>query len=172
MNLEQAITTALEYEARVHQTYAEAVETADHQVAKRVFSTLCDEELGHIKYLRERLDEWRSTGKITVAKLDTVLVPKSVIETRAAKLRENLSGDQRASRGPELESLNRALEVERETSAFYKQMVATLDSDGKRLFERFVEIEEGHVAIVQAEMDFVSGSGFWFDTAEFSLEKA
>jgi len=126
MNLEQAITTALEYEARVHQTYAEAVESADHDVAKRVFSTLCEEELGHIKYLRERLDEWRDTGEITVAELDTVLVPKAVIESRAAKLRDSLSGDRRASRGNELESLNRALEVERETSAFYKQMVATL----------------------------------------------
>jgi hypothetical protein len=49
-------------------------------------------------------------------------------------------------------------------------MVATLDADGKRLFERFVEIEEGHLAIVQAEMDLVTGSGYWFDTGEFRPE--
>jgi len=36
--------------------------------------------------------------------------------------------------------------------------------------QRFVEIEEGHRAIVQAEIDCVSGLGFWFDTAEFKLE--
>jgi hypothetical protein len=54
-----------------------------------------------------------------------------------------------------------------------EQAITTaLNDDGRRLFERFVEIEEGHVAIVQAEMDLVSGTGFWFDTAEFSLEKA
>ncbi len=52
--------------------------------------------------------------------------------------------------------------------ANYKQMVATLDAEGKSLFERFVEIEEGHLAIVQAEIDMVSGTGYWFDTAEFS----
>ena len=39
-----------------------------------------------------------------------------------------------------------------------------------RLFERFVAIEEGHQAIVQAEIDCVSGSGFWFDTSEINLE--
>ncbi len=50
-------------------------------------------------------------------------------------------------------------------------MVRTLDADGKKLFERFVEIEEGHVAIVQAEMDMVTGSGYWFDTADFSIEQ-
>ena len=172
MNLEQAITTALEYEGRVHRTYSEAVESARHDVARRVFKTLCDEEMEHIKYLSERLEEWRSTGTVTIAKLDTVLVPKAAIEAGAARLRQRLESGGREARGTEFESLKKALDVERETSAFYKKMVATLDDDGRRLFERFVEIEEGHVAIVQAEMDLVSGTGFWFDTAEFSLEKA
>ena len=49
-------------------------------------------------------------------------------------------------------------------------MVRTLDGDGRRLFERFVEIEEGHQAVVQAEIDSVSGMGVWFDTMELSLE--
>ena len=172
MKLEQAITTALEYEGRVHRTYSEAAENTENDVARRVFSTLRDEEADHIKYLRDRLDEWRSTGKITVAELDTALVPKAEIEASAATLRQRLQGSHRQIRGTEFESLKKALDVERETSAFYKKMVATLDDDGRRLFERFVEIEEGHVAIVQAEMDLVSGTGFWFDTAEFSLEKA
>jgi len=172
MNLEQAITTALEYEGRVHRTYSEAVESTDHDVARKVFITLRDEEMEHIKYLRERLEEWRSSGTVTVAKLDTVLVPKAEIEASATKLRQRLESGGREVRGAEFESLKKALDLERETSAFYKQMVATLDDDGRRLFERFVEIEEGHVAIVQAEMDMVSGTGFWFDTAEFSLEKA
>jgi rubrerythrin len=172
MNLEQAITTALEYEGRVHRTYSEAVDNAEHDVARKVFKTLCDEEMGHIKYLRERLEEWRSTGTVTVATLDTVLVPKAAIEAGAAKLRQRLESGGREVRGTEFESLKKALDVELETSAFYKQMVATLDAEGRRLFERFVEIEEGHVAIVQAEMDLVSGTGFWFDTAEFDLEKA
>ncbi len=172
MNLEQAITTALEYEARVHQTYAEAVEHAQHPVARKVFQTLCDEELGHIRYLRERLDEWRSTGAVTVARLDTVLVPKEAIESKAKELSGRLAGDGKASRGSELESLNKALQVERETSDFYRKMAAALDAEGRQLFERFVEIEDGHVAIVQAEMDMVTGAGFWFDTAEVSLEGA
>jgi len=172
MNLEQAITTALEYEGRVHRTYSEAIENAEHDVARRVFTTLCDEEMEHIKYLRERLDEWRSTGTVTVAKLDTVLVPKSAIEAAASRLREKLEPGGREVRGSEFESLKKALDVERETSTFYKKMVATLSDDGRRMFERFVEIEEGHVAIVQAEMDLVSGTGYWFDTAEFNLENA
>ena len=172
MNLEQAITTALAYEARVHATYAEAVETAENDVARKVFLTLRDEEFGHIKYLRERLEEWRSTGKIEIVDLETVLVPKVAIEQGAAKLRDTIQGGGPGASGAELESLKKALDVEVETSEFYAKVVGTLDADGKKLFERFVEIEQGHVAIVQAEMDLVLGSGFWFDTAEFSLEGA
>ncbi len=74
MNLEQAITTALEYEGRVHRTYSEAIESAEHDVARRVFSTLCDEEMEHIKYLRQRLEEAGSNMekvvKVTVFLID------------------------------------------------------------------------------------------------------
>jgi len=172
MTLEEAITTALEYEGRVHRTYSEAVESAEDDVARRVFTTLRNEEMEHIRYLRDRLVEWRSTGTINVAQLDTVLVPKAEIESGAARLRAKLKGERRKAPETELECLKKALDVECETSAFYAEMVASLDDVGRRLFERFVEIEEGHVAIVQAEMELVLGTGFWFDTAEFRLENA
>ncbi len=39
-------------------------------------------------------------------------------------------------------------------------------------FEKKVRdhIEDGHLAIVQAQLDSVQGMGFWFDIAEFRLE--
>jgi hypothetical protein len=40
--------------------------------------------------------------------------------------------------------------------------------DGAR--RAFLEIEDGHLAIVQAQLDSVQGMGFWFDIAEFRLE--
>lgn len=168
MNLEQAITTAIKYETRVHATYAEAVSAAENDTARRVFSTLRDEELGHIRYLRQRLEEWRENGAIDVRQIGGEIGSRSAIEVGAARLKETLTGGGRGGTRVELECLRKALAAERETSNFYKQMVATLDADGKRLFERFVEIEEGHLAMVQAEIDFVSGAGYWFDTAEIN----
>ena len=46
-----------------------------------------------------------------------------------------------------------------------------LEPRHKALFERFLEMENGHVAIVQAEIDALAGHGHWFDFMEFSLEK-
>ena len=170
MKLEHAITTAIKFETRVHATYAEAAATAENPVARRVFSTLCEEEKGHIRYLRERLEEWRANGSINIYEIGGELGSRSAVEAGAARLRTTLAGGSPGGTGVELESLRKALQAERETSDFYKKMVATLDAEGKRLFERFVEIEEGHLAIVQAEMDLVTGSGFWFDTGEFRPE--
>jgi rubrerythrin len=171
MNLEEAIKTAIEYEGKVHKAYVEAMERTTHEVGRRVFSTLCEEEKGHLAYLKDRLDEWQRDGAITVAELQTVIPSREQIAAGVERLRDKLSGAPSGKQDLELELLRKALAAEVETSEFYQRMVNTLDGDGQRLFQRFVEIETGHQAIVQAEIDFISGSGFWFDTPEFSLEK-
>jgi len=170
MNLDDAIKTAIEYETKVYKVYLDAMDKASDDVGKRVFKVLRDEEKGHLKYLRARLDEWNESGKITVEKLGTAIPTQKLIDDRVAELKAKVQGAKPRLHDTELELLRRALEVETETSAFYQKMVRTLDAEGRTLFERFVEIEEGHKAIVQAEIDCLSGSGFWFDTPEFSLE--
>ena len=50
------------------------------------------------------------------------------------------------------------------------KMVDELEGDGQRMFAHFVEIEKGHLDIVQAEIDAVTGIGYWYDFREFNLE--
>jgi rubrerythrin len=173
MKLDEAIKTAIEYEAGVHRTYQEAMQRAGDERGRRFFEVLRDEEMGHLKYLRERLEEWSKTGKIQVAKLETVIPPREIIDHGLQELRRRLAAPGATAKGShmiELDLLGKALEVEAETSNFYKEMVRSLDGDGRRLFERFVEIEEGHQAIVQAEIHSIGGMGVWFDTMELNLE--
>jgi rubrerythrin len=134
-----------------------------------VFRALGDEEMGHIQYLKERLDEWQKTGKINVKKLGTSIPTREVINKSLQDLRKTVK-PKATKLILELELLKKALETERKTSLFYKKMVSTLDGEGQQLFRRFVEIEEGHEAIVQAEIDCVSNSGIFMDTLEFGLE--
>ena len=170
MNLDEAIQAALDFEGGVHRTYQNAMEKITDEVAKRVFKILCDEEMGHIEYLRERLDEWRKTGKISEKKLRTSIPTKTAIDAGLKKLRKQATGKPSARGEGELDVLHRALGVEIQASSFYKEMVGKLDGAGQQMFARFVEIEEGHLAIVQAEINAVNGLGYWFDIAEFDLE--
>jgi rubrerythrin len=169
MKLDQAIKLALEYEAGVHKIYLEAKNQTSDETGKRIFNVLCQEEEGHLKYLRERLDEWQSQEKIELKELATFIPTREAINKELQNLRETLIPKPSRQR-LELELLKKALDAEIKASNFYKEMVATLDGKGQELFRRFVEIEEGHEAIVRAEINCVSNLGFWFDTPEFRLE--
>jgi len=170
MKLEEAIKTAIEYENRVHNVYAEAAAKATDETGKRVFGLLAKEEQGHIDYLESRLSEWKKTGHVKDVALKTILPSAKEVEAAVAKLKDKVAPQVRQDLDVEMGLLQQALQVEVETSNFYKQMTDEMDGEGKRLFGRFLEIEEGHQTIVQAEIDTVSGLGFWFDSQEFGLE--
>ncbi len=166
MTLEEAIKMALEYETKVRDAYVNAAENASDDTGKRIFKVLGEEEQGHIDYLQSRLQEWQKTGKITTEKLDTIVPSKKAIEEGVKKLDKEMS---RSDYGSEMEMLRKALELETETSNFYQRMVDEIGEEGK-MFEHFMKIEEGHKAIVQAEIDYLNNTGYFFDFQEFSME--
>jgi rubrerythrin len=167
MDIEEAIQTAIAYEKRVVQVYEEAARTSADPAGRKIFGVLVKEEEQHVAYLVAKLDEWRSTGRVTAAALRTVVPSRARIEEGIRTLKSRV-----VTKAPEAEMrlLKRALDVEVETSAFYARVVQELPAEGRELFERFVEIEQGHQAIVQAEMNAVAGNGFWFDMPEITLE--
>ena len=166
MTIEEAIQTAIEFENEVRDVYKSAATEAVDPVGKRVFTALANEEQGHVDYLESRLEEWRRTGTVNPVALETAVPSREVIAEAAENVSEGMSD---VDHGTELKMLGKALEAERKTSSFYRKMVAELPAEGQELFERFVEIEEGHLAIVQAEMDSVTGTGAWFDVLEVKL---
>jgi rubrerythrin len=167
MTIEEAIQTAVEYETNVKGVYKSAIESAMDPVGKRVFKVLADEEQGHLDYLHHKLDELKETGNVTPETLETCIPSEAAIARGISQLESRLEGE---DKGSEIKMLEKALKVEEETSNFYKKMVAELPAEGQDFFERFVEIEEGHMLIVQAEIDCLKGTGYWFDFKEFSLE--
>jgi rubrerythrin len=169
MTIEEAIKTALEFERKVHALYETAAKNASDVTAKKVFATLAQEEKGHVSYLESRLAEWHRDGRLSPEKLRTVLPSAQRIRAGVGRTRAGVSKAAN-SHDAELSSLYKALAAEDETSAFYIQMVRELPTEGQALFSRFLEIEDGHGAIVQAEIDSVKQMGFWFDLKEFDLE--
>lgn len=166
MTIEEAIQMAIQYENDVRDVYRSAAKGVADPMGKRVCSVLADEEQYHVNYLEERLAEWRQSGKVEPAALKTAVPSREVIAEAASKVPEGMSDVDRAT---EMEMLGKALEAERKTSSFYREMVAKLPPEGQKLFEHFLEIEDGHLAIVQAEIDSLTGTGAWFDVLEVKL---
>jgi rubrerythrin len=168
MTLEEAIKTAIDYEIKVRDAYLGSLDNIKDETGRKVFEVLGNEEQGHVDFLEAKLAEWQKTGHVEATRLETVVPAKAMIDKGVAKLDDHLA---KRDYGTELEMLRKALALEQETSRFYQKMVAEMKEEEEgALFKRFLEIEEGHQAIVQAEIDYLTGTGNFFNFEEFNLE--
>lgn len=167
MTIEEAIKTAIDFENKVRDVYTEAVRTSEHESGRRLFQLMADEEQHHVDYLEHALKKWQEIGELSIEGLKTAVPSSASIASGVARLKTELG--ERPS-GAELDHLKKAYAVETETSGFYRRMADELPDEARKLFSRFLDIEEGHLAIVQAQIDHVSGTGYWFDVREFNLE--
>ncbi len=167
MTLEEAIKTAIEYEIRVRDLYRESAEKTSDPVGRRIFQTLGNDEQLHVDYLKIRLEIWQETGKLKVEKLESTIPSRATITREVGKIEERMSRDDRKD---EKQMLSKALKVEVETSNFYQKMVDEMSGEGRQKFARFLEIEDAHINAVQAELDYISKTGYWFDFKEFDME--
>ena len=167
MTIEEAIKTAIEYEKRVRDVYVEALDESTDKVARRVFRLMADEEHSHVLYLEAKLGQWVTKQQLFFDDLDTALPKKEKIQHEVEKLEDTLS--EKKSHQEELQLLEKARVMEIETSDFYRKLTEELPEEGKAFFQRFLEIEDGHLGLVQAEIDALNGPGYWFDIQEFQI---
>ncbi len=167
VTIEEAIRTAIEYETKVRDCYREAVAATEGSAGEGFFRLMGDEEQGHVDFLVARLKEWKESGAVSLAELRTTVPDRGAIAGGIATMKAGLGGD---VSGAELDFLRKASEVELTTSDFYEKVVAELPEEHRGLFARFLEIERGHLALVKAQIDELTGTGYWFDVREFNLE--
>lgn len=171
MNLQEALETAITFEVHIRDHYALAAARTADSTGRRVFETLAREEQGHVDYLASRLEEWKRDGRIQPVALETLLPPKEWVEQQAVRLAQEARASSLPAT-PEATFLKEALEMERQASAHYQELFSKLPVQDRDLFHRFMQIEDGHVLVVQAELDALAGHGHWFDFMEFRLENS
>ncbi len=167
MTLEEAIQTAIDFETRIRDLYIHAAERIPDPVGQRLFKTLADDEQYHIDYLNKKLEQWQRSGQLTLEGLKSSVPDLDAISRNVEKLEKRMAEE---DRGDEKQMLSKALTVEIETRDFYRKVVDEMPKEGKDLFSRFLVIEDGHIAAVQAQLDYLNSSGYWFDWKEFDME--
>jgi rubrerythrin len=168
MNLQEAIAVAIDFEKKVRDHYLNGAKDIPEPQGRKVFATLGKEEQGHVDYLEHCLAQWKQTGKVPDMPLKTIL-PRGSKWIEGERRKISAKGKREATK-TEVEALKVALQHEKDAATFYHKLVAELPAEDQTLFAKFLEIEDGHLAIVQAQLDSVQGMGFWFDVAEFRLE--
>ena len=168
MTIEEAIKTAIIYETKIRDIYRDAADKVADPAGKKFFKMMGDDEQYHVGYLMEQLKLWKKTGKLYAENLKATIPSVEIIRKETAKVKAYMSEEDLSS---EKVILSRALKAEVETSNFYKRMVNELPDHGQKMFARFLEIEENHIAAVQAELDYITHTGYWFDFKEFDMEE-
>jgi len=165
MTINEALERALGYEMRIRDLYAQAAADATIPEAHAFYDFLAVDEDRHVNFI-EHARVGAKAGKLP----DAAAIETSLPHDVQAAIAKAKAAFHAAADGGRLSALEHALKAEEETSAFYRKLITELPPDSTSAFARLLEIEDGHTAIVKAELDAVTGSGYWFDVRVFDLE--
>jgi rubrerythrin len=161
----QAMKTAIEMEKSGHRFFTEASNNVRHEVGRKLFSRLAAEEIEHMRTFEKIFDD--ITGGSDWKQAIRDIQPSKRVpyfdEARNQFRSENLS--------VEMDYLKKALDLERDAMQFFEKAIAEAESDeARQIFQRILDEEKGHYDLIQAEMDSINSSGFWFDVQEFHMD--
>ena len=167
MTSHEIFATALQYEEKIRDFYNSAAEKVDDQRGKSIFLALADDEQSHIDFLHYSLKQLKANEAIDIDRLvSPIPILKqlgSEVERLKAEIPAQMLGDIKIV-------LASALKLEKKTSAFYRDACSKTAGDIRTIFEKFLEIEDRHVDVVQIELDHAQHNGMWFNFMEVDLE--
>lgn len=132
---------------------------------KDMFARLASDELEHASLFERLIHAIKETGTCSVDEATDLpaasLIPLLADSTRRIKGESGLD---------DISALETALELENRAAAFYSIASDNAAGSLRLVLRRLAEIEAGHAALIQAELDSIRQDGFWFGMPEFTLE--
>ncbi len=144
------------------------METIDDPRGKDLFQALADDEQNHVAFLEHGLTLLKENKDQELKKPATSIPFPArdfeIIKQMADQIPKHILGDLKRV-------LNAALSLEIETSRFYRKAIQKVTAGPVReILEKFYDIEQRHVEVVQIELDFASNNGYWFNFMETDME--
>jgi rubrerythrin len=149
MNLQKIYEYALQREEEGYQFFHTNAKKAAHAAAQEVFNKLAEEELKHIRYIKNLLSSPDSDGGASAAEL----TGDGWFEDRAGK--EYLNQTLIESMIPDVAVLRTAFLIERDLSEFYEKAAAKSDGKAKAAFQQLAKWERGHESFFKGLHDKV-----------------
>jgi rubrerythrin len=161
----QAMKTAIEMEISGHKFFTNAAKRVESEVGKKLFGRLAQEELLHLQVFEKifgdvsRGVEW----KVAVRSVEPEVKVPYFDEAKKNFKPKDLT--------LELDFLKKALDLERRAMEFFEKAATDAEDEAaQEIFKKVKEQEQLHYDLIQAEIDHLSGSGFWFDVREFDMD--
>ena len=163
--VENVIKEAIKLEVNGQKFFLHAEEVTQHELGKKMFRKLADEEVKHLETFSRMFSDilggkdWKKHIRPTEFQEKSDLIER----LKQSVTKEEGKGEVEAIRlGMELE--------ERAIQLFQKAADDVDDPIAKEMFQKICEEEKFHYDLLQAQYDSVTHSGFWLDSAEFQMD--
>ncbi len=138
--MKKALEEAIRFETDGREFFLKAAQKAKSYFAKLIFETIAEEELGHLKRVRDIFDRSATSGKEVLTPL---VSEKSNLENVFQQAKKNI--DQiLMSNTDELEAIRLAIQLEIKGHEFYKHLAEVAPSEFEKVFYRQLAEEESH----------------------------
>jgi len=167
MDSQEIFATALQYEEKIRDLYRSTDKIVDDERGRQIFRALADDEQSHVEFLLYSVEQLKAHGTIDINRLVTSIPTIQQIESSIERMKTTIPTQMLGDIKSVLAS---ALKLEKETSAFYREACSKTEGEIKAIFEKFLEIEDRHIDVVQIELDHAQHNGMWFNFMEVDLE--
>ena len=164
INAVEALKLAIERERGANKFYRKAADMTEDSNGKRTFKWLAKEESRHLAKLRQQLKSVLDNNKWLEWRRTTAPIERTEFPPLSEAVGTVKVG------AVEQDALRQAIESEREAIAFYKEAEdSTPDLHGKNMFRALAREEEGHLALLEEELEWVTKSRKYFTLHRFTL---
>ncbi len=164
MKAADALELGIERERGANKFYRKAAESTRDRNGKNMFDWLAKQELRHLAKLRQQLksvldnNEWLEWKRVT-APINKTEFPSISEATGTIK-----------ADAVEMDALRQGIKSEQDAIAFYKDAEdSTPDLKGKNMFRALAKEEEGHLSLLEEELQWLTQSRKYFTLHRFEL---
>ncbi|KYC46111.1 MAG: Rubrerythrin [Candidatus Methanofastidiosum methylothiophilum] len=159
------IETAIQAEKETLNTYIKSAIKVSNVVGKNMFLKLALDEIKHREILEKALKSQLEGGECIFPEIEKTEVTKIVPDVEKEIEKTSHLGQD------DLAALMLAQKVEKNGIEYYKQcMKNSWDEEAKKMFSYLVKMEEEHYALIQTQIDYIEGTGYWLGIREFTLD--
>jgi rubrerythrin len=159
-----ALKLGIERESGANKFYQKAAQATRDQNGKNMFDWLAKEELRHLARLRQQLksvldnNKWLEWKRVTTPMNKTEF--PSISEATGTTTVD----------ASEMDALRQGIKSEKDAIAFYKEAEdSTPDLKGKNMFRALGKEEEGHLSLLEEELQWLTQSRKYFTLHRFAL---
>ena len=159
------IETAIEAEKETLTTYIKSAIKVSNVVGKNMFLKLALDEMKHREILETALKVQLEGGKCIFPEVEKNEIKKIVPDVESEIEKTSHLGQD------DLAILMLAQKVEKNGIDYYKDCIKnSWDEETKKMFSYLVRMEEEHYSLIQTQIDYIEGTGYWLGIREFTLD--